>query len=56
MELIECLKQVNIRRLAFMMQVPPTTVYAWRDKKRIPTWRVRDLKKALRTMKVKESK
>lgn len=51
MELIECLDHVNIRRLAFMMQIPPTTIYEWRNKRRIPTWRVHELKKALKTMK-----
>ena len=53
MDLIDQLKKINILMLSRLMKIPATTIYAWRDKGKIPSWRINTLEKALKKVKPK---
>lgn len=55
MELLKRLNQVNVMGLARKMGIPPTTIYAWRNNKKIPVWRIKELTEAIETEKIKKS-
>lgn len=43
-------EKISLYTLAKAMDVPPTTVYSWKENKKIPAWRVDNFLNALKKL------